>query len=93
VLAARQEATPEAEGMVAWGIHDLRRTVATEMGRLGITEFIIGKVLNHAARGITGQVYNQYEYLAEKRHALDTWAAYLDRLLKPAEANVVALRA
>jgi integrase len=93
VLAARQEADPEAEAMAAWGIHDLRRTAATEMGRLGVAEFIISKVLNHAARGVTGRVYNQYEYLTEKRNALDTWAAYLTRLLKPAEPNVVALRA
>jgi integrase len=88
---ARVAADPEAEAMAAWGIHDLRRTAATEMGRLGIAEFIISKVLNHAARGVTGRVYNTYEYLAEKRHALDTWAAYLTRLLQPAERNVLVL--
>jgi integrase len=93
VLAARQKATPEAEDMADWGIHDLRRTAATGMGRLGIAEFIISKLLNHAARGVTGRVYNTYEYLTEKRYALDTWATYLTRLLQPAEVNVVALRA
>ncbi len=92
VMAARLEVDPGAAKMEEWGIHDLRRTVATEMGRLGIPEFIISKVLNHAARGVTGRVYNTYEYLTEKRHALDTWAGYLTRLLKPAEENVVALR-
>jgi len=93
VTAARREVDPKAEEMHDWGIHDLRRTAATEMGRLGVAEFIISKVLNHAARGVTGQVYNRYEYLAEKRHALDTWAAYLDRLVHPAPENVVVLRA
>jgi integrase len=93
VLAARQKATPEAEDIADWGIHDLRGTAATEMGRLGIAEFIISKLLNHAARGVTGRVCNTNEYLTEKRHALDTWAAYLTRLLQRAEANVVALRA
>jgi integrase len=83
----------ERDDMLDWGVHDLRRTAATEMGRLGIAEFIIAKVLNHASRGITGQVYNRYEYLPEKRHALDTWAAYLDRLVHPKAENVVALRA
>jgi integrase len=91
VAAARK--TAELDDMLDWGVHDLRRTAATEMGRLGIAEFIIAKVLNHASRGITGQVYNRYEYLPEKRHALDTWAAYLDRLVHPKAENVVALRA
>ena len=36
-----------------WTIHDLRRTAATEMGRLGVSRFIIGKVLNHAYRSVT----------------------------------------
>ena len=90
-LAHRRAADPEAADIPDWGIHDLRRTAATEMGRLGIPEFIISKVLNHAARGVTGRVYNQYEYLTEKRHALDTWAAYLERLVKPRAENVVAL--
>jgi integrase len=93
VLAARRELDPGAEPMAEWGIHDLRRTVATELGRLGVSEFVIGKVLNHASKSITGMVYNQYEYVSEKRHALDTWAGYLERLIKPAGDNVVVLGA
>jgi integrase len=79
--------------MDSWGIHDLRRTAATEMGRLGTPEFVIGKVLNHSSRSITGQVYNRYEYLAEKKQALEQWGGYLSRLVAPAGDNVVAIRA
>ena len=50
-------------------------------------------MLNHTSKGITGQVYNRYEYLAEKRHALEQWGAYLERLVTPAASNVVELRA
>jgi integrase len=75
-----------------WGIHDLRRTAATEMGRLGVSEFIIARVLNHAARGVTGKVYNRYEYLEEKRRALDLWGQYLDNLTTPHATNIVPLR-
>lgn len=32
-----------------WVLHDLRRTVATHMVRPGVTETIVGRVLNHAA--------------------------------------------
>jgi integrase len=75
-----------------WTIHDLRRTCATGLGRLEVPEFIIGKVLNHASKGVTGQVYNHAEYLKEKREALDRWAQYLGNLTAPPGANVVALR-
>jgi integrase len=53
------------------------------MGRLGVPEFVIAKVLNHTSKGITGQVYNRYEYLSEKKHALETWGQYLTKLMQP----------
>jgi len=53
--------------------HDLRRTTATMMTKLGITNrFIVGKILNHAEPGVT-KVYDVYDYLKEKRAALDAW--------------------
>jgi integrase len=89
-IATVREET-DAGPMDSWGIHDLRRTAATEMGRLGVSEFIIGRVLNHAAKGVTGKVYNRYEYLNEKRDALERWARYLESLVRPAPDNVVEL--
>ena len=89
---AKARADAGADPALGWTLHDLRRTAATEMGRLGTPEFLIGKVLNHSSKGVTGQVYNRYEYLAEKRHALEQWGAYLERLVS-SSANVVALRA
>jgi hypothetical protein len=49
-------------------------------------------VLNHADRTVTG-IYDRHEYLAEKRSALDAWAAYLGNLITPPGANVVPMRA
>jgi integrase len=90
IAKARKE--DGADPMESWIPHDLRRTAATEMGRLGVPEFIIGRVLNHAAKGVTGKVYNRYEYLKEKRDALDKWARYLETLIRPAPDNVVEMR-
>ncbi len=59
-----------------WTIHDLRRTCATGMGALGVDQFVIGRVLNHADRSVTG-IYNQHSYLAEKKAALQKWADHL----------------
>lgn len=62
-----------------WTIHDLRRTVATNLGRLGVSRFVIERILNHADRSVTG-IYDRHEYLADKRDALETWARYLGHL-------------
>ena len=47
--------------------------------------------LNHANTSVTS-VYNRYEYLAEKRRALELWAQYLQSLTSPPGENVVALK-
>ena len=60
-------------------------------GSAGCAPFIIGKVLNHADRSVTG-IYDRHAYLQEKRHALVAWAQYLYNLTRPPGANVVALR-
>jgi integrase len=60
--------------MKPWRLHDLRRTVATHMVRLGATEVIVGRVLNHAARGVTARTYALHSYEPEKRSALELWS-------------------
>jgi integrase len=81
----------DGEALVPWTIHDLRRTAATEMARLGVSRFIISKVLNHSDRSVTG-IYDRHAYLVEKRHALGMWASYLGNLTQPPSANVVTMR-
>jgi integrase len=85
----RAEELPPVE---PWTIHDLRRTVGTGLGRLGVSRFVIARVLNHADRTVTG-IYDRHEYLEEKRHALEAWARYLGDIIAPSAADVVPLRA
>ena len=68
--------------MEPWRLHDLRRTAASRMAQLGISPHVIGKVLNHITGPLAGVagVYNRYGYGLEKRHALETWARYIERL-------------
>lgn len=63
--------------------HDLRRTVGTELARLGLPVHVRSLVLNHSpmSRGITDAVYNRYAYDKEKREALGAWEKELTRLL------------
>jgi len=79
-----------------WVVHDLRRTCASGMARLGIAPHVVEACLNHKSGTIRGvaAVYNKYSYDAEKRTALDAWARHVEALVsgKPA-ANVIELAA
>jgi integrase len=98
IKPARREAktdNKEAE-KERWRVHDIRRTVATRMADLGVLPHVIEAVLNHISghkAGVAG-VYNRALYSAEKRQALDLWAAHIEALLagEPA-SNVVTLKA
>ena len=63
--------------------HDLRRTVGTEMARLGLPVHVRSLVLNHSpmSRGVTDAVYNRYAYDKEKREAFAAWEAHLTQIV------------
>jgi integrase len=75
-----------------WTTHDLRRTVRTRLAELGVAEIVAERVINHAPRGL-GKIYNQYEYLPEKRDALARWTQALESLVTPPPENVIPLAA
>ena len=66
-------------GVDAFVLHDLRRTVRSGLSRLGVPPHISERVLNHAQPGIVA-TYDVYAYGAEKREALERWAAHLRAL-------------
>ncbi len=73
-------------------LHDLRRTAASMMAEMGISEFEIGKVLNHTNESVTA-VYNRHKYDGEKRRALEKWANRLDQILHGRQqSKIVNLR-
>lgn len=75
---------------VKFHIHDLRRTAATGMARLGIDRVVIAKVLNHTDRSVTA-VYERHGYDSEKRHALDVWGNHVMRVVGREAAKVLTL--
>ena len=76
-----------------WRLHDLRRTVASGMAQLGIAPHIIEKVLNHISGSLAGiaAVYNRFGYAPEKRHALESWAGHVARVVDPPSANILPI--
>ncbi len=77
-----------------WTLHDLRRTFASGLARLGVAIHVVEAVLNHRSGTIKGvtAVYNRYSYDAEKRQALDAWGRNVEAIVsgKPA-GNVIEL--
>lgn len=77
-----------------WRVHDLRRTLATGLQRLGIRFEVTEAILNHVSgskSGVAG-VYQRHDWRDEKRDALNAWAAHVERVIAGADnTNVVQL--
>ena len=83
------------EEIAPWALHDVRRSVASGLQRLGVALHVIEKVLNHASGSFAGIVstYQRHEFEPEKRAALDRWATHVERIVEGgSEANAVELR-
>jgi integrase len=82
-------------GAADWRLHDLRRTVATNLERLGVALPVTEAVLNHVSGSKAGLVgiYQRHEYAKEKRAALDAWASRLEAIVTAdgEASNVVEL--
>jgi integrase len=77
-----------------WRLHDLRRTCASGMQKLGVSVPVIEKALNHVSgtfRGIVGR-YQQHDYADEIHIALQKWADRVEEIVGGKPAKVVKLR-
>jgi integrase len=66
-------------GITDWTLHDLRRTFATNLQRLGVRLEVTEALLNHVSgsrAGIVG-VYQRYQWLPEMREAILTYDRWL----------------
>jgi integrase len=83
-----------APSIPTWVLHDIRRTVASGMARLGVNLPVIEKLLNHVSgsfAGIVG-VYQRHSFADEKRAAMQTWARHVEAIVSGETAvNVVEL--
>ncbi|MEL6934589.1 MAG: site-specific integrase [Pseudomonadota bacterium] len=65
-----------------WTLHDIRRTVATNLQRLGVRLEVTEAILNHISGSQAGivKVYQRYDWMDEKREALQLWSDDLVRI-------------
>jgi integrase len=78
-----------------WTMHDLRRTAATLMARLGVGSNVVDECLNHMQAGRMARVYIHDRREAEQMHAFNALGQRLAELARgeAAAANVVPIRA
>ena len=77
-----------------WRIHDLRRTCASGLQRLGVRTETIERALNHISgsfRGVAG-TYQRDPMTEEVKAALARWAQHVAGLVSGEASKVVALR-
>ena len=69
--------------------HDLRRTFATNMARLGVRIEVTEKLLNHVSGSIGGivGVYQRLEFMEEMREAVRRYEVWLSGVLAPVNAE------
>jgi integrase len=85
-------AKPELDklsGVTDWHVHDLRRTAATGMQRLGAKLQTIETVLGHVVGSRAGivAVYQRHSFSDEKRAALEAWGAHVMTLVENCPAS------
>jgi integrase len=72
-----EEAPKEVE---EWHLHDLRRSCATHMAKLGVDRLVISKILNHAEGGVTS-IYDRHARADEKLAAVERWGLLLQAIV------------
>jgi len=79
----RGEDTDDLRALEAWTLHDLRRTAATGMARLGVDLPVVERILNHVSGSFGGVVgvYQRHDFEDEKRAALNLWAEHVARIV------------
>lgn len=73
----------KTSGVTGWVVHDLRRTVATGMQKLGVGLQTVEALLGHSGgsrAGIVG-VYQRHDFAAERRAAVEQWGAHVANLV------------
>jgi integrase len=89
-------ALDKAANVTGWRLHDFRRTGVSALAAMGFDSIVADKLLAHHASKLSGvaRVYQRHDFAAERKAALEAWAAYVQRCASSDcdLTNVVAMR-
>lgn len=86
-IAAMHIRIAEGHKIKRWTLHDLRRTLRTGLGKLGVPPHVAERVINHVQPG-EEKVYDQYDYDREKTAALRMYADHIADIIKVDPASL-----
>jgi integrase len=75
-------------GVLRFTPRDLRRTWKTLAGKAGLSKEMRDRLQNHARQDVSTRHYDRYDYLAEKREAMEQWDRFLRNMLSCNETCV-----
>jgi integrase len=78
----------------AWTLHDLRRTFATGLQRLGVRLEVTEACLNHisGSRGGIKGIYQRHDWAGEKATAMARWADHVMNVVAGRKSNITPMR-
>ena len=70
---------------------DIRRTVKSRMGEIGLSKEIRDRLHNHALHDVSSKHYDRFDYLQPKRDAIEIWSEWLVNIIsgKKPESNII----
>lgn len=80
----------KGQSLAPWTLHDLRRTMRSGLGRLGIPPHVAELAINHVRGGIEA-IYDRHRYQREIAAALATWADHVRALIEGNEHKIVSM--
>jgi integrase len=81
----------EGKPLAPWRLHDLRRTMRSGLGRLGVAPHVAELAINHVKGGVEA-IYDRHKYQREIGAALAMWADHVRSLVEGGERKVVPLQ-
>lgn len=73
--------TRQRMSLPVFALRDLRRTWKTLAGEAGLTKQERDLLQNHARHDVSSRHYDRYEYMPEKRAAIDKWEIWVTELV------------
>ena len=74
-----------------WTLHDLRRSMRSGLGKIGVPPHIAELAINHVKGGVEA-IYDRYRYQHEIGIALARWAEHVLAVVEGRESKVVTLQ-
>jgi integrase len=86
-------AETEGKPLPSWSLHDLRRSMRSGLGRLGVAPHVAERCIGHLPAGVVERTYDKFRYGQEIAAALALWAEHVRTIVEGYEKTVVPLRA